>query len=111
MWLLCLLWLSNWVRLLLWWLLEGLLLRWLALRGIASDLWLLRRRLKARLLSWTWVPSELRLDRAGAITCWLRRERRLWLLLLLLEAVERLLWLSKLARRGSRAAAASHERA
>jgi len=109
--LLCLLWLSNWVRLLLWWLLEGWPLKWLALRGIASKLWLLRRCLEARLLPWTWVSSELRLDRADAITCWLRRERRLLLLLLLLKVVERLLWLSKLARRWSRAVGASHERA
>jgi hypothetical protein len=35
----------------------------------------------------------------------------LLLLLLLLEAVEGLLWLPKLARRGSRAIAAAHERA
>jgi hypothetical protein len=109
--LLCLLNLSGWERLLLWWL-EARLLGQLALRRIASELWLLRRRLKGRLLSCAWVASELRLNRACPITCWLWCERSLLLLLLLwlLKAIERLLRLSELARRWSRAVAASHKR-
>jgi hypothetical protein len=90
LWLLYLLCLNGLERLLLWWLLKARLLGQLALGRVPSKLWLLRRCLKARLLSRARIASELGLDRGCPIACWLWYEPRLLLLLLkwLLKAIE-----------------------